>query len=107
MTSSPGAPAINSGILAAPKPRVALEDPKLVRPNWTAGQPRDPASLWLDKNENADPAMIELVGRVIGEIPAHAHHSYPDSAPLYRKLGAYLGVPPECLLLAAGSDGAI
>ena len=88
-------------------PRAAVVDVALVRPDWTAGQPRDPARLWLDKNESADPAMIDLVGRVIGEVPDHAHHSYPDSAPLYRKLGAYLGVPPECLLLAAGSDGAI
>jgi len=90
-----------------PQPRAAVADVALVRPDWTAGQARDPARLWLDKNENADPAMIEVVGRVIGGIPAHAHHSYPDSAPLYRKLGAYLGVPPERLLLAAGSDGAI
>ena len=93
--------------ISPPQSRAAVADEALVRPDWTAGQPRHPARLWLDKNENADPAMIDLVGRVIGEIPDHAHHSYPDSAPLYRKLGAYLGVPPECLLLAAGSDGAI
>ena len=92
---------------APPAPRAAVADAGLARPDWTIEEARDPARLWLDKNENADPAMIELVRRVIGEIPADAHHSYPDSAPLYRKLGAHLGMPPECLLLAAGSDGAI
>ena len=92
---------------SSPHPRAAAAEPSLHRPDWTAGQPRDPARLWLDKNENADLTMIDLVGRIIAEIPAHAHHSYPDSAPLYRKLGTYLGVPPACLLLAAGSDGAI
>ena len=93
--------------ISSPQPRAPVADPGLVRPDWTIEEARDPARLWLDKNENADPTMIELVRRVIGETPNHAHHSYPDSAPLYRKLGAYLGVPPEHLLFAAGSDGAI
>jgi ATP-binding cassette subfamily C protein len=59
-----------------PQPRAAVADPGLVRPDWTIEETRDPARPWLDKNENADPAMIDLVGRVIGEIPAHVHHAF-------------------------------
>ena len=90
-----------------PQPRAPVADPNLTRPDWTGGEPRDPVKLWLDKNENADPGMAAVVARVVLEIPPETFRTYPESGPLYRKLAAHLGVAPENLLLAAGSDGAI
>jgi len=91
----------------APNARQPITDPQLTRPDWTAGVPRDPHCLWLDKNENTDPELSALTVRVLSEIPASALSTYPECAPLYRKLAAHLGLGAECLLLTAGSDGAI
>ncbi|MBF0504260.1 MAG: aminotransferase class I/II-fold pyridoxal phosphate-dependent enzyme [Candidatus Omnitrophica bacterium] len=91
----------------APKARGPVADPKLFRPDWTTGTPRDPALLWLDKNENTDPEMAKLANRVLSEIDQTAIGTYPECAPLYHKLGAYLGIGADHLLLTAGSDGAI
>lgn len=94
-----------------PRPRAALLNPDLTRPDWIAGQPRSQDRLWLDRNENADPELIALVTTVVQEVlagrPNPVVNTYPDSGPLYRKLGALLGVSPSNLLLAAGSDGVI
>jgi len=90
-----------------PMARAAVADPKLFRPDWTVGISRDPALLWLDKNENTDPQMAELVSRVLSDIDQTAIRTYPECAPLYHKLGAYLGIGADHLLLTAGSDGAI
>ena len=98
---------INKQRYTAPPARTAVEDPKLFRPDWTKGVPRDPALLWLDKNENTDPEMAKVTARVVaGMDPVHIS-TYPECTPLYRKLGAYLGVGDDHLLLTAGSDGAI
>lgn len=90
-----------------PSPRPAVADALLQRPDWTAGQPRDAGALWLDKNENGDPAMAALVARLTAEAAAEAVARYPDLAALYAKLARHLRLPPDRLLLAAGSDGAI
>lgn len=90
-----------------PSPRAAVADPALARPDWTAAPVRDADALWLDKNENADPAMAALVAQIVAEVPPAALVSYPDLGPLYAKLGRFLGLAPDRLLLAAGSDGAI
>ncbi len=90
-----------------PSPRPSLLDETLTRPDWTAGVPRDPGVLWLDKNENIDPQLAAVTARVMAEIDPTVIYSYPDSTLLYRKLGASLGVGAERLLLTAGSDGAI
>ncbi|MEE9250011.1 MAG: histidinol-phosphate aminotransferase family protein, partial [Alphaproteobacteria bacterium] len=68
----------------APPPRTPVADPNLTRPDWTGGEPRDPARLWLDKNENADPEMAAVVARVVSEIPPETFRTYPESGPLYR-----------------------
>ncbi|CAA7613622.1 Histidinol-phosphate/aromatic aminotransferase and cobyric acid decarboxylase [Candidatus Terasakiella magnetica] len=91
----------------APSPRPEVADSGLSRPDWVGNNPRDPAKLWLDKNENTDPLMIELVRSVIAALPPEAGFTYPDLGPVYRKLGPLAGVPPQCLLLTPGSDGAI
>ncbi len=90
-----------------PPPRPALADPTLTRPDRTRPEARDPARLWLDKNENPDPALAAVVRKVIAALPPEAHFTYPDLAPLYLKLARHVGVGAENLLLAPGSDGAI
>jgi histidinol-phosphate aminotransferase len=95
----------------APAPREAVANPKLTRPDWTAGVLRDPGKLWLDKNENTDPHLAEVTRKVVGDVVARlapeALYTYPETTPLYRKLAALVGVEPVNLVLAAGSDGVI
>jgi histidinol-phosphate aminotransferase len=94
-------------ISAVPAPRSGLLNPDLTRPDWTAGVARDPGRLWLDKNENTDPEMIQLVERLLRDIDVRAVHTYPESAALYHKLARHAGVEPDHVLLTAGSDGGI
>lgn len=94
-------------VSATPTPRAEIADDALWRPDWTAGEARDPALLWLDKNENADPELNALVAELVGGLDSEPCFTYPEAAPLYRKLAAWLEVAPENLLLAAGSDGII
>ncbi|TAN46853.1 MAG: histidinol-phosphate aminotransferase family protein [Rhodospirillales bacterium] len=89
------------------EPRPAVADPKLTRPDWTKAQPRDPAKLWLDKNENTDPELSAVVAEVMRSLPASAYYTYPDNAALYAKLADSLELFPNQLILTAGSDGAI
>lgn len=97
----------NDQLYSAPRPLAPIADPGLVRPDWTDGTPRDPNMLWLDKNENTDPELAAVVRGVIKKIDPSTHFSYPEAGPLYRKLAKQLSVSPDCLLLAAGSDGVI
>jgi histidinol-phosphate aminotransferase len=90
-----------------PEARKAVTQDDLTRPDWMTSVPRDVNLLWLDKNENADPALAAVTQRVIAEIDPVALSTYPECAPLYRKLANYLSIGPENLLLAAGSDGVI
>jgi histidinol-phosphate aminotransferase len=90
-----------------PPARKAITDPRLHRPDWSEGGPRDPRLLWLDKNENTDPAFQAVVSKALSEMDPRSVATYPDSAPLYRKLSEYLGVDPRTLALASGSDGVI
>jgi histidinol-phosphate aminotransferase len=95
------------GPFRVPTPRPSVASPDLWRPDWTRGVPRDDALLWLDKNENDDPALRALALRIIAKIGPTALSCYPECTPLYRKLGNHLGVGADHLLLTAGSDGAI
>ncbi len=90
-----------------PTPRPAIADKGLSRPNRATEGARDRGRLWLDKNENADPALADVVRNVAATLPASAFYGYPDLGPLYRKLASFTGVAPEKLLLSTGSDGAI
>lgn len=98
---------MNKKAYSAPPARKPVAAPALSRPDWTAGVPRDPALLWLDKNENTDPEMAALARRIVSQIDPVAISTYPECTPLYRKLGDWLGVGADHLLLTAGSDGAI
>jgi histidinol-phosphate aminotransferase len=90
-----------------PSPRRAVADPALSRPDWTAQAPRDPALLWLDRNENSDPDHQAVVREVLAALPAAAPWTYPDNGPVYKKLAAHLGLAADQVILTAGSDGAI
>lgn len=90
-----------------PPPRPAVADPGLTRPDWTASPPRDPALLWLDKNENTDPELSAVVAGVVAGLDPAVLFSYPDLGGLYARLAQWTGVPAAGLRLAAGSDGVI
>ena len=90
-----------------PEPKPAVASAELTRPDWTAGKRRDEAMLWLDKNENADPQLAQVVAEVAAAMPASVGYSYPDHGPLYHKLAEWVGLTPENMILAAGSDGLI
>jgi histidinol-phosphate aminotransferase len=89
------------------RPRKPLLNPNLIRPDWQSAIPRSPDSLWLDKNENLDPGLQLLTARILREIDPILLATYPECGELYRKLGRWLGVPAEALILTPGSDGAI
>jgi histidinol-phosphate aminotransferase len=93
--------------MSAPEPKPSVADPKLTRPDWTKASARDSHKLWLDKNENTDPALSKVVAEVMRELPPEAYFTYPDSAALYAKLADSLELFPDQLILTAGSDGAI
>jgi len=89
------------------RPKAPLLDAGLARPDWLRSVPRREDLLWLDKNENMDPAMQQLAQRVLHEIDPRSVGLYPELGNLYRKLAQWAGVSPESLILTPGSDGAI
>lgn len=89
------------------RPRRSLLNPELHRPSALNSIPRGSDRLWLDKNENLDPALLALTRTLLSDLPSLALNTYPEAGALYRKLGAWVGVSPESLLLTPGSDGAI
>jgi len=90
-----------------PRPVPAVASEELFRFPWEAGRARDRKRLFLDKNENVDPELAEVVRAAAIEVLAGSQNTYPESASLYEKLANFEGVRPEQLCLAAGSDGAI
>jgi histidinol-phosphate aminotransferase len=89
------------------RPRSSLLNPELRRPHALDSRPRDPSTLWLDKNENQDTALAQTLREVLASIPTTALTTYPEAGELYRKLAAWVEVDPRGLLLTPGSDGAI
>src|SRR4051812_38934523 len=91
----------------APQPVSHLTDASLSRPDWLGSPGRDPSLVWLDKNENMDPDLLEVTLRIVREAAPHAICTYPELKGLYEKLGVYTGVDPKLILLTQASDGAI
>jgi histidinol-phosphate aminotransferase len=89
------------------RPKKALLNPDLMRPSALDSRPRSHEMLWLDKNENLDKELLAVATEVLSSIPSIALATYPDAGELYRKLGEWVDVNPENLLLTPGSDGAI
>lgn len=88
-------------------PRQSLINPDLVRPSAIASVPRDPALLWLDKNENLDPELLKVTHEVLSGLSPLTLATYPEAGECYRKLAHWAGVEPEQIILTPGSDGAI
>jgi histidinol-phosphate aminotransferase len=93
--------------MTIPTPRPAVADSGLTRPDWVKNTTRDPKLLWLDKNENTDPEHLKAVAEILAGIDPLTYATYPEAPELYAKLARYLGVKPEQLIVAAGSDGVI
>ncbi len=90
-----------------PKPREAVADPGLIRPDWTEVKHFGLDLVRIDKNENIDPKLLAVVGDVVAALAPDAINRYPDVGSAYRKLAETVALQPEQLLFAAGSDGAI
>ena len=90
-----------------PEARPSVLNPELTRPDWTIDTNRPAGVLWLDKNENTDPELMNYTSRLLSEIPPSALATYPDCAPLYRKIADLNSLEANQLILAAGSDGVI
>lgn len=89
------------------RPRQSLLNPKLERPSALNSVPRDSDLLWLDKNENLDPALMAVSHKVLLEISPLVLATYPEAGETYRKLARWVGIDSGYLLLTPGSDGAI
>lgn len=89
------------------RPRQSLLNPKLQRPSALNSVPRGSDLLWLDKNENLDPALMAVSRKVLLEISPLVLATYPEAGETYRKLARWVGLNPDYLLLTPGSDGAI
>lgn len=91
-----------------PTPRPGVRDEALTRPDWSTQPARPAGTLWLDRNENIDPALAEVTTGVLRAINPEALYTYPDLGSLYDKLARTLGTgSADQHVLAAGSDGAI
>jgi histidinol-phosphate aminotransferase len=89
------------------RPRRALLNPELRRPSALNSIPRNPAQIWLDKNENLDPQLMLLTHDLLTSLSPEVLATYPEAGELYRKLARWVGVTPDSLVLTPGSDGAI
>jgi histidinol-phosphate aminotransferase len=89
------------------RPKATLLNPDLRRPSALQSIPRNQQRLWLDKNENLDPELMQLTHELLASIPREVVATYPEAGELYRKLARWVGVTPDSLLLTPGSDGAI
>ena len=90
-----------------PQSRPNISDPSLIRPLTLNVKPRSSDKLWLDKNENCDPELKKITKKILLQLSDESIFSYPDLAPLYKKLATRLNVNPEQIIFGAGSDGII
>ena len=91
-----------------PQVNRALTGGEIWRPCWhDMTQVRDPEMMWLDKNENPDQSLRLVVEDIMRNMPMSVISTYPELPPLYKSLSNFLGVDPENLVLANGSDGVI
>ena len=80
---------------------------KVQRPDWIKSQFRDSNKYWLDKNENSDKILLANTVKILNSINKNTIFSYPNLAPLYKKLSKSLRLNPKNILLTAGSDAGI
>jgi len=77
------------------------------RPSWKKNQTRDFKKLWLDKNENTDSDLSNVIKSVIKKIQPNSIFGYPDLNFIYEKLSLIFKVEKKNLLICNGSDGGI
>lgn len=61
----------------------------------------------LDRNERVDPFPAAAFREMLASLDAETFSTYPNPAPLYRRLGRELDLPEEYVHLTPGSDAAI
>jgi len=80
---------------------------KINRPSWIFQRPRKLKKLWLDKNENTHPELINLYQKILKRINPVFISTYPELGSLYKKISKYEKVPSENIIFGHGSDGCI
>lgn len=88
-------------------PHTYILNPDLRRPSSQNSVPRSTGCIWLDKNENLDPELLAVTTSILRNLDPACLALYPEFSALYKKLSAWIGVPPEAIMLTPGSDGAI
>ncbi len=61
----------------------------------------------LDRNERVTPFPQEVFREMLASLRPESFCAYPDTGPLYDRLGRHLRIPTEYLYLTNGSDAAI
>ena len=80
---------------------------KIKRPSWILQSSRSFKKLWLDKNENTHPKLLNLYSKILKIInPIHIS-TYPDLGSLYQKISSFEKIPSKNIIFGHGSDGCI
>ena len=80
---------------------------RINRPSWISQKPRELNKLWLDKNENTHPKLINLYHKILKKINPVYISTYPELGSLYKKISSYERVAPANIIFGHGSDGCI
>lgn len=78
----------------------------IFRTPWNSSV-RNPAKLWLDKNENNDIFLEKFYLRILKKLKFSDISAYPDLTETYEKYSKFLGVNKKQIFLTSGSDLAI
>ena len=91
-----------------PLPKKSLLNQDIDRGKLRRNIARDPSLLWLDRNENTDPILANLTGKLLKEIiPIQCISVYPEMTDFYDRLSKYLNIPDSNIIVSTGSDGVI
>ena len=80
---------------------------KVYRPSWIYQKPRSLKKLWLDKNENTHPGLLNLYKNILKKINSIHITTYPELGTLYKKISLYEKVSSSNIIFSNGSDGCI
>ena len=87
--------------------KLPIRNKSLIRPFSVDSKPRDESSMWLDKNENLDPALKRIIKKISEDVSLLSFSSYPEASELYSKLSKWLKISKKSIILTHGSDGGI
>lgn len=91
-----------------PLPKKFLLNQNIDRGKLRRNKDRDPSLLWLDRNENTDPILAQLTGKLLKEIiPIQCISVYPEITDFYDRLSKNLNIPDSNIIVSTGSDGVI